>query len=79
MGAGGLGLDRFRAAGKTGTAELGSGLPNHAWFAGYAPHDSPRIAFAVVSERTSTHGGGGAAPIMEHCMARIWDAVEHMP
>jgi len=79
MGAGGLGLDRFRAAGKTGTAELGSGLPNHAWFAGYAPHDSPRIAFAVVSERTSTHGGGGTAPIMERCLDRIWDAVEHMP
>ncbi|KPK61811.1 MAG: hypothetical protein AMK73_07675, partial [Planctomycetes bacterium SM23_32] len=40
------GLDPFRAAGKTGSAELGSGQPNHAWFAGYAPHDAPKIAFA---------------------------------
>lgn len=51
-------------AGKTGTAQLDTGLP-HSWFAGFAPSDAPvdqRIAFAVVVE----HGGYGAkfaAPI----------------
>jgi cell division protein FtsI/penicillin-binding protein 2 len=51
-------------AGKTGTAQLDSGLP-HAWFAGFAPYDgdtSKRLAFAVLVE----HGGYGAraaAPI----------------
>ncbi|MBV8728702.1 MAG: hypothetical protein JO336_02720 [Acidobacteriia bacterium] len=53
-------------AGKTGTAQLDTGLP-HAWFAGFAPYDTPpanshRLAFAVLVE----HGGYGAraaAPI----------------
>jgi cell division protein FtsI/penicillin-binding protein 2/cell division protein FtsW (lipid II flippase) len=51
-------------AGKTGTAQLDTGLP-HSWFAGFAPYDgeaADRIAFAVVVE----HGGYGsqfAAPI----------------
>ncbi len=41
-------------AGKTGTAEYSGSispdgsLPSHAWFAGYAPHKSPTIAFAVL-------------------------------
>ncbi|HEY7306469.1 MAG TPA: FtsW/RodA/SpoVE family cell cycle protein [Bryobacteraceae bacterium] len=51
------GLD-LEVAGKTGTAQLDTGLP-HSWFAGFAPYDgSPdkRIAFAVVVE----HGGYGA-------------------
>jgi penicillin-binding protein 2 len=48
-------------AGKTGTAETGTGEP-HAWFAGYAPADAPQIAVAVIVE----YGGDGAkvaAPI----------------
>ena len=57
------GLD-VAVAGKTGTAQTGSGEP-HSWFTGFAPFDAPaaeRIAFAVVVE----HGGYGAraaAPI----------------
>jgi penicillin-binding protein 2 len=43
-------------AGETGTAETGGGLPDHAWFAGYAPADHPRIAVVVALE----HGGSGA-------------------
>ncbi len=53
--------DRYRIAGKTGTAQATGGAP-HAWFAGFAPADDPRIALAVVVE----HGGNGstaAAPI----------------
>jgi penicillin-binding protein 2 len=55
-------LDEVRVAGKTGTAESGGGRPDHAWFAGYAPADAPRLAIVVVLE----HGGSGgraAAPI----------------
>ncbi|HUG92042.1 MAG TPA: penicillin-binding transpeptidase domain-containing protein [Planctomycetaceae bacterium] len=44
-------------AGKTGTAEVGGGKQDHAWFAGYVPADRPKIAFAVVLE----HGGSGGA------------------
>jgi penicillin-binding protein 2 len=44
-------------AGKTGTAETGGDQADHAWFAGYAPAEEPRIAFVVVLE----HGGSGAA------------------
>jgi len=37
-------------AGKTGTAETGEKSPDHAWFAGYAPADAPRVALVVVLE-----------------------------
>lgn len=43
-------------AGKTGTAEVGEGLPDHAWFAGYTPAQEPRWAIVIVLE----HGGSGA-------------------
>ncbi|MCH2109898.1 MAG: penicillin-binding protein 2 [Polyangiaceae bacterium] len=62
-------------AGKTGTAQVTQSAPrgtdqsdieyfvrSHAWFAGYAPHESPEIAIVVLVE----HGGGGgknAAPV----------------
>ena len=71
------GLERFDAAGKTGTAELGGDLFN-AWFAGYAPFENPKIAFVVVSERTHGHGGSHAAPIMAHLLGNIWSEVENM-
>jgi penicillin-binding protein 2 len=48
-------LAEVAIAGKTGTAEVGGGQPDHAWFAGYVPADNPRVAFAVVLE----HGGSG--------------------
>jgi len=64
------GLDRFQAAGKTGTAELTTDT-NHAWFAGFAPYDDPRIAFAVVNERTCGHGGSHAAPIVAEALRRV--------
>jgi penicillin-binding protein 2 len=43
-------------AGKSGTAQSGKGQADHAWFAGYAPADNPRVAFAVVLE----HAGSGS-------------------
>jgi penicillin-binding protein 2 len=60
--------DRYSMAGKTGTAQAPGGPP-HAWFAGYAPADQPRLVVVVIVE----HGGAGsavAAPIAR----RILDA-----
>ena len=66
-----IGLGDIRMAGKTGTAQGynykngGRGvhgtngpwhLRDHAWFVGFAPHDAPRYAVAVLVE----HGGFGA-------------------
>ncbi len=61
----------FKVCGKTSTAQrnaMRNGrvvTDNVGWFAGYAPHDVPRVAFVVVVERLSgSEGGGGtAAPI----------------
>jgi peptidoglycan glycosyltransferase len=56
-------------AGKSGTAELGSGRP-HSWFIGFAPYDNPQVAIAVLVE----HSGGGtvrASPIAGELL-RAW-------
>lgn len=56
-------------AGKTGTAEISSHKPGHqyykmphAWFSGFAPFDSPRVAISVLIENGG-HGGDSAAPV----------------
>lgn len=51
-------IEDLSIAGKTGTAEVGGGQPDHAWFAGYAPADAPRVAFVAILENG---GGGGSA------------------
>lgn len=61
--AAGAGLESFQAAGKTGTAEVGGGTSNQAWFISFAPADDPEIAIAVTVERTQGQGGSVAAPI----------------
>ncbi len=64
----------FKAAGKTGTAQVvkqfadrGRNLPydfrDHALFAGWAPADDPEIAVAVINEH-GRHGSSGAAPLV---------------
>ncbi|MEX0714996.1 MAG: penicillin-binding transpeptidase domain-containing protein [Planctomycetaceae bacterium] len=55
-------LHEVAIAGKTGTAEVGGGRPDHAWFAGYVPADRPRIAFVVVLEHAGS-GGAAAGPV----------------
>jgi len=60
----------FAVAGKTGTAETGGNWPPHAWFAGYAPADRPRVAVVTVLE----HGGSGgsvAALLAARVLARM--------
>jgi len=66
---------KYEVAGKTGTAQVqrytrkkGEDPPSlyemaaHAWFAGFAPANKPRIAFAVIVEHGG-HGADAAAPV----------------
>ncbi len=63
------GLREFGAAGKTSTAQAG-GNRNHAWFAGYAPHDKPRHTVVVFLEYGG-HGGDAAAPLAAKVLAAL--------
>jgi penicillin-binding protein A len=61
-------IDGIKVAGKTGTAQNGTGKPPLAWFTAFAPADSPQIAIAVVVEDggslgDAASGGKVAAPI----------------
>src|SRR5439155_8561847 len=61
---------KVQVAGKTGTAESPPGEP-HAWFAAYAPADSPKVAVVVMIE----HSGEGsviAAPIARHIFEKYF-------
>jgi peptidoglycan glycosyltransferase len=50
-------------AGKTGTAELGEGVPEHAWFTAFAPASKrPELAIAVMIAGGGS-GGQVAAPV----------------
>ena len=63
-------VDGVRVAGKTGTAQWGpkNNERTAAWFAGYAPADKPRYAFAALYEGEANnddiHGGTYAAPLI---------------
>jgi len=60
-------ISGVQVAGKTGTAEVATGQP-HAWFAGFAPADNPRVVVAVLVENAGT-GGTVAAPIARQVIA----------
>lgn len=62
------------AAGKTGTAEYGSGqqLKRHAWMIAYAPVTEPTVAMAVVIEDADDTGGAAAAPIVRQLLMAIF-------
>ncbi|WP_437201314.1 peptidoglycan D,D-transpeptidase FtsI family protein [Planctomicrobium sp. SH664] len=62
-------VEMLRMAGKTATVQAAD-RPTHAWMAGFAPADAPRIAFVVVLE----HGGEGdlaAAPIVREFVTEM--------
>jgi penicillin-binding protein 2 len=75
-------LKEIAMAGKTGTAQVAKfvdrahylrqakHLKDHALFAGYAPHEKPQIAFAVVVENAG-FGADMAAPIAQK-LVRYW-------
>jgi penicillin-binding protein 2 len=64
----------YTVAGKTGTAESGQEKP-HAWFAGYAPADEPRVAIAVILEHAG-EGSKEAAPLFRQVAEAFfeWEA-----
>lgn len=49
-GHGSLGNSQLAIAGQTGTTQAGAGMADHAWFAGYAPADAPRVVVVVALE-----------------------------
>jgi len=63
-----LGVD---VAGKTGSAQISHGK-THSWFAGFAPYESPKIAFACVIE----HGGYGRTAAASVCREIIRQAIK---
>lgn len=65
-----------RVAGKTGTAQHGTGEAPHAWFVGFAPANDPRVAVAVLVEDggnvgSDATGGRLAAPIAKAVMQAV--------
>lgn len=62
-------LRDIRCAGKTGTAENGKGVPDHAWFAGYAPCDKPEVAFVILGEYSDLYGAD-ISPVIGECIQR---------
>jgi len=71
---------RGRIAAKTGTAEVGGSVADHAWLAGFFPVEAPRVAFAVLIEEVGLHGGEGAVPVLasflEKPAVRDWIATD---
>ncbi len=63
-------LRDLAVAGKTSSAQTREGQNSHAWFAGYAPHDSPRYVVAVFVE-FGGHGGEAAAPLAARIFERL--------
>ena len=69
-------IDGVSVAGKTGTAENGSGDPYTLWFTGFAPADNPEVAVAVVIEDGGGRGQDGsgnalAAPVAKKVLEAV--------
>ncbi len=74
--ASGARIDGVDVAGKTGTAENGTGQPYTLWFTGFAPAEDPQVAVAVVVEDGGGQGQSGsgntiAAPIAKKVMEAV--------
>src|ERR1700712_5532479 len=65
-------LQGIQVAGKTGTADNPNGS-NYAWFIAFAPVKNPKVAIAVVIEKSqqSQTGGEVAAPIAARVMRKL--------
>jgi len=65
-----------KIAGKTGTAEVGSGATRrkNTWFIAYAPAKNPTLAIAMVIENGDTGGGTTAPKVREILKARFGEA-----
>jgi len=60
-------LKGVQVAGKTGTAEVANNT-SHAWFAGFAPAEDPKVVVVVLVENSGS-GGSVAAPIAKQVIA----------
>jgi len=74
-------VEGIHVAGKTGTAQWGGGGDRDkqrtaAWFAGFAPAENPRFAFAAVYEGepgdNNIHGGTNGAPLIGKTLKAIF-------
>ena len=63
-------IESIAVAGKTGTAETGGDRPSHAWFAGYAPADEPKLAFVIVLEHAGD-AATAAGPVAKRLVLRM--------
>ncbi|MBI1853843.1 MAG: hypothetical protein HYR85_26195 [Planctomycetes bacterium] len=78
----GKGLDGFEVAGKSGTAEHADRtgkLPDHAWFACYAPASSPQVAVTVFLDSAGEHGGAAAAPLVAPILDAYFASLKSRP
>ncbi len=73
----GLKTSPWAIAGKTGTAQWGNGQPTHAWFAGFAPYDDPKIVVVVMIE-AGGEGTTAAAPVARDIM-EAWLREQNVP
>lgn len=64
-------LKNITVAGKTGTAQNPHG-EDHAWFACFAPAESPELALAVIVENAG-HGGSIAAPVAKRILDKYFE------
>jgi len=62
-------LESIAIAGKTGTAQTGE-EGDHAWFAGYAPADNPKIVVVVALEHAGD-GAEAAGPVAKRLVLRV--------
>lgn len=70
-------------AGKTGTAQVvsldfhkeGGHFDHHAWFAGYAPAENPKIVVVALVENGG-HGGAQSAPLVKQVMEAYFGVQE---
>ncbi len=77
--AGKASVPNVKVGGKTGTAQWGGGKREQtaAWFAGVAPIEKPRYAFAVLYESElknadDVHGGSHAAPLIGKVLRELF-------
>jgi penicillin-binding protein 2 len=55
------------SAGKTGTAQFGSGEKTHSWFTAFAPYETPEIVISVIVEEAG-QGNDAALPIVKEVL-----------
>ncbi|MGR3178508.1 MAG: penicillin-binding transpeptidase domain-containing protein, partial [Candidatus Anammoxibacter sp.] len=67
-----MGIDKYRVAGKTGTAETWNTKDNHAWFTGFAPYDDPEYCFTVLVEHTPMHAAEATNPVLRELLAGLF-------